>query len=84
MIATPAFEDYVRIFTPQGEVAIQWSQVKAVLRKAPTSDLAEGLQLSRHFPPSPAVGIELQSGEIIWSDGETDWYFSGQPSRIGN
>jgi hypothetical protein len=83
MIATPEFNDYVRIFTPQGEVVIPWSEVKSVLRKAPTFALTEGLELSRHFPPPPAVGIELRSGEIIWSDGETDWYFSGEPSRIG-
>jgi hypothetical protein len=83
MIATPEFDDCLRIFTPEGEKSIPWSQVKAVLRKAPTSALTEGLGLSRHFPPPSAVGVELRSGEIIWSDGDTDWYFSGQPSRGG-
>jgi hypothetical protein len=83
MIATPEFEDFVRILTAEEEKAIPLSQVKAILRKAPTSTLTEGLDLSRRFPPPPAVGIELRSGEIIWSDGETDWYFSGHPSRVG-
>jgi hypothetical protein len=54
-----------------------------VLRKAPRGPVDGGLRIAHVLGPPPAVGIELRSGEIIWSDGETDWYYSGQPSRIG-
>jgi hypothetical protein len=83
VIKTPEFEDFVRIFTPEGEIAVPLREVRAILRKSPTSALTQGLELSRHFPPPPAVGVELKDGEIVWSDGETDWYYSGHPSRIG-
>lgn len=83
MKKTPEFEDVIRIYTAEGERIIPVSQVRAVLRKAPTQTTFDGSRLPHFFASPPAAGIELRSGEIIWSEGDTDWYYSGHPTRVG-
>lgn len=77
------FEDYLRVYTTEGERIVPMSQVRAVLRKAPARASESGSRIAHFYATPPAVGVELRSGEIIWSDGETDWYYSGEPTRVG-
>jgi hypothetical protein len=81
MRKTAAFDDVIRIFTPEGERLIPLSQVRAVLRKSSRTPMPGDSRVSHCFITPPAVGVELRSGEIVWSDGETDWYHSGEPAR---
>jgi hypothetical protein len=83
MKKTPAFEDVLRVYTAEGERVIPLSQVRAVLRKSPANAASEASRIAHFLAPQPAVGIELRNGEIVWSDGESDWYYSGSPSRVG-
>jgi hypothetical protein len=69
MKKTPEFEDVIRIYTPAGERIVPLSEVQAVLRKAPTQAVFEGSRLPHFFTSPPAAGVELRSGEIIWSEG---------------
>ena len=83
MMKTANFEDSIRIYTAEGERIIPLSKVKAVLRKTPPARIAGESRIAHFFATPPAVGIELRNGEIVWSDGETDWYYSGEPTRVG-
>ncbi|MBW3599525.1 MAG: hypothetical protein KY475_19910 [Planctomycetes bacterium] len=82
MKPTAAWEDALRIYTAEGERRIPVSQVRSVLRKTPRLEAMGESRFTHFFATPPAVGIELRSGEIIWSDGETDWYYSGEPARV--
>lgn len=82
MRTTPEFEDFIRIYTSAGESIIPLSQVRAVLRKSPHVHRFEEACPAGPVPNAPAVGVELRSGEILWSAGENDWYYSGEPSRL--
>ncbi len=83
MKTTAEFEDYLRVYTTDGERLIPMSQVRAVLRKAPMHTLEVASRVAPYFSTPPAVGVELSNGQIVWSAGETDWYYNGHPSRVG-
>jgi hypothetical protein len=74
--------DLIKITTPEGEQSFPLSNVRRILRrrfevdnKAAGKPQAASLRLDDH-----AIGLELKKGELVWSCGSSDWYYSGEPA----
>lgn len=74
--------DLLRIATPEGERVVPLSQVKRVLRRRPATSTVgpKAPQAAPQRIVDHAVGVELRKGDIVWSWGSSDWYYSGEPA----